>query len=78
MLSISSSKNEVLTKIIRGGILLPRKGINFPESNISVSSITEKDIEDLHFGLDNDVDWIALSFVRSEKDIELLRKALNP
>ena len=74
---ISSSKNEVLTKIIRGGILLPRKGINFPESNISVSSITEKDIEDLHFGLDNDVDWIALSFVRSEKDIKLLRKMIR-
>ena len=74
---ISSSKNEVLTKIIRGGILLPRKGINLPESNISVSSITEKDIEDLHFGLDNDVDWIALSFVRSEKDIELLRKMIR-
>lgn len=73
---ISSSKNEVLTKIIRGGILLPRKGINFPESNISLSSITEKDIEDLHFGLDNDVDWIALSFVRSEKDIKLLRKLI--
>ena len=74
---ISSSKNEVLTNIIRGGILLPRKGINFPESNISVSSITEKDIEDLHFGLDNDVDWIALSFVRSEKDIKLLRKMIR-
>ena len=74
---ISSSKNEVLTKIIRGGILLPRKGINFPESNISLSSITEKDIEDLHFGLDNDVDWIALSFVRSEKDIKLLRKMIR-
>ena len=74
---ISSSKNEVLTKIIRGGILLPRKGINFPESNISLSSITEKDIEDLHFGLDNDVDWIALSFVRSEKDIKLLRKLIR-
>ena len=74
---ISSSKNEVLTKIIRGGILLPRKGINFPDSNISVSSITEKDIEDLHFGLDNDVDWIALSFVRSEKDIKLLRKMIR-
>lgn len=73
---ISSSKNEVLTKIIRGGILLPRKGINFPDSNISLSSITEKDIEDLHFGLDNDVDWIALSFVRSEKDIKLLRKLI--
>ena len=73
---ISSSKNELLTKIIRGGILLPRKGINFPESNISLSSITEKDIEDLHFGLDNDVDWIALSFVRSEKDIKLLRKLI--
>ena len=73
----SSSKNEVLTKIIRGGILLPRKGINFPDSNISVSSITEKDIEDLHFGLDNDVDWIALSFVRSEKDIKLLRKMIR-
>jgi len=74
---ISSTKNEVLTKIIRGGILLSRKGINFPESNISLSSITEKDIEDLDFGLDNDVDWIALSFVRSEKDIKSLRKMIK-
>ena len=74
----NSSKKEILTKVIRGGILLPRKGVNLPESDISsVSSVTEKDLNDLEFGLENNVDWIALSFVRSEKDINFLREKIN-
>lgn len=73
----NSSKKEILTKVIRGGILLPRKGVNLPESDISVSSVTEKDLIDLKFGLENNVDWIALSFVRSEKDINFLREKIN-
>ena len=74
---LSSSKKQILTKVIRGGILLSRKGINLPESDISVSSLTEKDLNDLEFGLENNVDWIALSFVRSEKDINFLREKIN-
>lgn len=59
--------------VIHGGILKSRKGINLPNTKVSAPSLTEKDLEDLEFGLKNDVDWIALSFVRSADDIKDLR-----
>jgi pyruvate kinase len=68
---------EVVTEVIYGGPLKPRKGINLPFSKVSAPSLTEKDLEDLQFGLKNNVDWIALSFVRKAKDIETLRKIIN-
>ena len=74
---IKKLKKKLVTKVIRGGTLKPRKGVNFPESNLNVSSITEKDIDDLKFGLDNDIDWVALSFVRTEEDIIGLRKLIK-
>lgn len=61
--------NAVHTKVIHGGALKSRKGINLPNSNVSAPSLTPKDIEDLKFGIENDVDWIALSFVRDPLDI---------
>ena len=60
---------EVHTKVIHGGDLKSKKGINLPSSNVSAPSLTPKDIEDLKFGIENDVDWIALSFVRDPLDI---------
>ncbi len=56
-----------------GGTLLPHKGINLPETNVSASSLSDKDKKDAFFGVQNDVDFIALSFVRSAKDIIDLR-----
>ena len=74
---VSKEDKQLEATIVRGGILLERKGVNLPESDIKLSSVTEKDIEDLMFGLKNDVDWIALSFVRSDKDILELKNLIK-
>lgn len=66
-------KNDVICSVVVGGILLPRKGINLPGVSVSAPSMTEKDKEDLMFGLDNDIDYVALSFVRKADDIRSLR-----
>ncbi|SHJ65111.1 pyruvate kinase [Reichenbachiella agariperforans] len=73
---VSTNGSEVVTKVIHGGILKSRKGINLPDTAISSPSLTEKDREDLEFGLEHDVDWVALSFVRNAKDIEELREII--
>lgn len=74
---ISSDKTEVKTKIIYGGELKSKKGINLPNTNVSAPSLTEKDLEDLKFGLKNEVDWIALSFVRSAADVIDLKNRIK-
>jgi pyruvate kinase len=68
---------EVICKVIIGGEIKNKRGVNLPGSDLSVSSITEKDREDLKFGLKNKVDYIALSFVRRPEDIIELRKILG-
>lgn len=57
-----------------GGIIKPNKGMNFPDSKITCSALTPKDIRDIEFGIKNGVDFIALSFVRDAKDISRIRK----
>jgi pyruvate kinase len=70
--------NLVRARVIHGGILSSKKGVNLPNTHISLPSLTKKDIEDANFALDQGVDWIALSFVRSVTDIadlkDLIRK----
>ncbi len=73
----SNKKDTVITKVIAGGPLSSKKGVNLPHTKISQPSLTEKDIKDAKFVLDNQVDWIALSFVRKEKDIQDLRKIIE-
>ncbi|WP_151089299.1 pyruvate kinase [Hymenobacter baengnokdamensis] len=68
--------HEVDVEVVYGGLVKPRKGINLPDSEVSAPSMTEKDIEDLKFGLDNDVDWIALSFARKADDIRFIKKLI--
>jgi pyruvate kinase len=63
--------------VIHGGVLKSRKGINLPNTKVSAPSLTEKDLEDLEFGLAHDVDWIALSFVRTADDIKDLRERIT-
>jgi pyruvate kinase len=65
----SDKKSIITCRIIQGGILSSKKGVNFPNTRISLPSLTEKDILDLHFAIENNVDWIGLSFVRSARDI---------
>jgi pyruvate kinase len=69
-------EKEVETEVIYGGTVKPRKGINLPNSDVSAPSMTEKDIEDLKFGLENDVDWIALSFARRAEDIRFIKQII--
>lgn len=64
---------DVVCQVIYGGPLKSRKGINLPYSRVTAPSLTEKDLKDLEFGLANKVDWVALSFVRKAKDIDILR-----
>ncbi|QSE96942.1 pyruvate kinase [Fulvivirga lutea] len=74
---VEKSGEDVVTEVVFGGKLKSRKGINLPFTKVSAPSLTEKDLKDLEFGIANDLDWIALSFVRSEKDIIDLRKRIK-
>ena len=68
--------SKVLTKIIEGGILFSNKGVNLPNSKISTPSLTEKDLNDLRVAINNEVDWIGFSFVRSAKDVMELKNKI--
>ena len=75
---IATDKNkEVDVVVIYGGPVKPRKGINLPDTAVSAPSLTDKDIEDLHFGLDNNVEWVALSFVRRAEDILDIKRLIK-
>lgn len=65
----TNRKDEFIAKVVHGGILSSKKGVNFPNTKISMPSLTEKDLEDLDFAIEQNVDWIGLSFVRSARDI---------
>ncbi|MFM7579977.1 MAG: pyruvate kinase, partial [Microcystaceae cyanobacterium] len=60
-------------RVVVGGTLSSNKGVNFPNVYLSVKALTEKDKEDLMFGLDQGVDWVALSFVRNPADIDEIK-----
>jgi pyruvate kinase len=77
-LEVTGIEDEQVTCIVKeGGILESRKGVNFPQLNLRLPSLTEKDKSDLIFGLEQDVDWISLSFVRSAADVVLLKKLIE-
>ncbi len=73
----TNKKNKVTAKVIHGGIVTSKKGVNLPNTKISLPSLTEKDLADAAFALDYNVDWIALSFVRSADDLMPLRDLLR-
>jgi len=68
--------NAVHCEVIKGGILTSHKGVNFPSLNLRLPSMTEKDQQDLAFGLAQGVDWISLSFVRQAADVKLLKSLI--
>ena len=70
----TNHKDEMVAKVIYGGTLSSHKGVNLPNTKISLPSLTEKDLEDLAFALEHNVDWLGLSFVRSAQDIIELKK----
>ena len=69
--------NDVQVEVTMGGNLSSKKGINLPDTKISLPALTEKDLEDLDFIIEQKLDWVALSFVRSVKDIIILRNKLQ-
>ncbi len=69
--------DTVRLKVLFGGILSSKKGVNLPNTKIALPALTEKDIEDLNFILTQPVNWIALSFVRSPEDLDFLRKKIS-
>jgi pyruvate kinase len=74
---IGRTENALRTKIIEGGILKDRKGVNFPNIKISTPAFTEKDKKDLMFGIKMRIDYVAISFVREARDIKIVRNWLK-
>ncbi len=70
-------KENIYTKVIEGGEISDHKGVNFPNTRLSVPAITEKDKKDLQFGLKHGVDLVALSFVKSPDEVEELRNLMK-
>jgi pyruvate kinase len=68
---------DVKVEVTLGGILSSKKGINLPDTKISLPALTEKDLQDLDFIIEQKLDWVALSFVRNVKDIVILRSKLD-
>ena len=68
------SGKDIICRVMEGGILAPNKGVNVPGKALGVSALTEKDWNDLKFGLDHGVDFVALSMVKSAKEIRAVKK----
>ncbi|MFH1878393.1 MAG: pyruvate kinase [Candidatus Omnitrophota bacterium] len=73
-----SGKKQIKARVLEGGALKERKGINMPDVRIPFSGITEKDKKDIKFGILNKVDYLAQSFVRRGKDMETVRALIKP
>lgn len=71
------SKTEIQCRVNNGGVISDRKGINVPDANLSMPFISRKDREDILFGIQENVDFIAASFTRTEEDILAIRKLLT-
>jgi pyruvate kinase len=73
----TDGEKEVKAKVIQGGPLKSKKGVNLPNTNISLPALTEKDVKDAIFAIEQKVDWIALSFVRHSQDLMDLQAIIN-
>ena len=73
----TNRRDEVKTMVIQGGPLKSKKGVNLPNTKVSLPALTQKDIKDAIFAIKEQVDWIALSFVRTPKDLEELQDLIS-
>ena len=73
----TDGRTSVTTRVLNGGTLSANKGLNLPNTKVSLPSLTDKDKQDLDFALEHDVDWIGLSFVRSARDIIELKGIIH-
>jgi len=75
---ISTNKKDLVKcQVIHGGLLTSRKGVNLPNTRVSIPSLTEEDLTNLDFALKNEIDWIGLSFVRSAIDVDFLKHIIS-
>ena len=72
----TNGQDEVVTRVINGGILSSKKGVNLPNTHLDLPCLTPKDLVDLEFAIEQGIDWIALSFIRKDTDIIELRNEL--
>lgn len=73
----TNKKNEVKAKVLQGGPLRSKKGVNLPNTKISLPALTKKDVKDAIFAISQEVDWIALSFVRFSRDLRDLQDIIK-
>ncbi len=73
----TNGKDEVKTEVLQGGPLKSKKGVNLPNTTISLPALTEKDVQDALFAIEQQVDWIALSFVRHSQDLMDLQNLIQ-
>lgn len=74
---VSVDGDAVYASVVLGGVLSSNKGVNLPGADLGISSFTDKDRADLEFGLQQGVDWVAISFVRTASDVETVRQAMR-
>ena len=72
----TNGKDTVECEVVQGGPLSSKKGLNLPNTKVSLPSLSEKDLSDLHFALNENVDWIGLSFVRNAADVKALKEII--
>jgi pyruvate kinase len=73
----TNNQNRVKIQVTSGDLIQSRKGVNLPQTNISVPTITEKDFRDIDFAVKHNVEWLALSFVRTADDVKLLKELIR-
>ncbi len=74
---VEVKEGSFVAKVITGGILFPRKGVNFPNTKLDIDIFTQKDIEDIKWGVENSVDFMAISFVQKPEDMVYARKIVK-
>lgn len=77
VVEVDHEREEVKTKVINSGVIKNKKGVNIPNVHVNLPSLTEKDKEDIKFGIEQDVDFIAASFVRAHTDVLTIKKMLE-
>ncbi|MDI6795960.1 MAG: pyruvate kinase [Desulfatibacillaceae bacterium] len=74
---VSTTETDIVCRVLNGGLLTSNKGINLPTRSLSVPALTEKDVKDLAFGLENDVDFVGISFVRTADDVLEVKRLMG-
>ena len=72
-----ATATDIVTRVITGGVVYDNKGMNLPDASLDIPALTEKDLEDVGFALNHQVDWIALSFVRSAQEVLELKSIIQ-